>query len=246
LSLRSHPSLVNAISDHAVGPPDRVSAAYPRLVPVDVANLRTGSTANAVRRERLIVVLRRIEPRSRLVELVGELADAGVCLFEVTFDGDDAADDLVAVREQVALHGGVVGAGTIRTATQLEAAIAAGATFGVSPVFDPAIVEAALRAGLPFVPGASTPTEADAAWRCGATFVKLFPASSLGPSFVRELRGPLPEIETIATGGVELVNAASFLEAGAVAVGVGSAIVRATPAQRRGLIAAIAAAGGPR
>jgi len=192
------------------------------------------------------VVLRRVEPRSRLVDLVGELADAGVRLFEVTFDGDDAGADLVAVRELVAAQGGVVGAGTVRTAAQLEAAIAADAAFGVSPVFDPAIVEAALRAGLPFVPGASTPTEADAAWRSGATFVKLFPASSLGPTFVRELRGPLPEIETIVTGGVEISNATAFLEAGAVAVGVGSAMVRATPAQRRDLIAAIAAAGGPR
>jgi 2-dehydro-3-deoxyphosphogluconate aldolase/(4S)-4-hydroxy-2-oxoglutarate aldolase len=215
-------------------------------VPADVTSLRTGSTADAVRRERLIVVLRRVEPRSRLVDLVGELADAGVRLFEVTFDGDDAGADLVAVRELVAAQGGVVGAGTVRTAAQLEAAIAADAAFGVSPVFDPAIVEAALRAGLPFVPGASTPTEADAAWRSGATFVKLFPASSLGPTFVRELRGPLPEIEAIVTGGVEISNATAFLEAGAVAVGVGSAMVRATPAQRRDLIAAIAAAGGPR
>jgi len=215
-------------------------------VPADVTSLRTGSTADAVRRERLIVVLRRIEPRSRLLDLVGELTHAGARLFEITFDGDDAGADLVAVRELVATHGGVVGAGTVRTAAQLEAAIAAGAAFGVSPVFDPAIVEAALRAGLPFVPGASTPTEADAAWRRGATFVKLFPASSLGPTFVRELRGPLPEIETIVTGGVEISNATAFLEAGAVAVGVGSAMVRATPTQRRDLIAAIAAAGGPR
>jgi 2-dehydro-3-deoxyphosphogluconate aldolase/(4S)-4-hydroxy-2-oxoglutarate aldolase len=215
-------------------------------VPVDVTNLRTGLTADAVRRERLIVVLRRIEPRSRLIDLASELADAGVHLFEVTLDGDDAADDLVAVREQVVDRGGVVGAGTVRTAAHLDSAIAADAAFGVSPVFDPVIVEAALRAGLPFVPGASTPTEADAAWRAGATFVKLFPASSLGPSFVRELRGPLPEIETIATGGVEISNATAFLEAGAVAVGVGSAIVRATPAQRRDLIGAVASAERPR
>ena len=215
-------------------------------MPVDVTNLRTGSTADAVRRERLIVVLRRFEPRSRLVDVVGELVDAGVRLFEVTFDGDDAALDLVAVSEQVVDRGGVVGAGTVRTAAQLLSAIAAGAAFGVSPVFDPAIVAAALRAGLPFIPGASTPTEADGAWRSGATFVKLFPASSLGPTFVRELCGPLPEIETIATGGVDISNATAFLEAGAVAVAVGSAIVRATPAQRRDLIAAVASTGRPR
>ena len=78
------------------------------------------------------------------------------------------------------------------------------------------------------MPGAATPTEADAAWRAGATFVKLFPGSSLGPSYVRELRGPLPEIETIVTGGVDGSNALAFLEAGAVAVGIGSALARMT------------------
>jgi 2-dehydro-3-deoxyphosphogluconate aldolase/(4S)-4-hydroxy-2-oxoglutarate aldolase len=107
------------------------------------------------------------------------------------------------------------------------------------------VLEAALDAGLPFIPGAYSPTEIDAAWRAGATFVKLFPASSLGPSHVRELRGPMPEVETIVTGGVDATNAVAFLEAGATAVGIGSAIVRATPEERRSLIAAIAAAPAP-
>jgi 2-dehydro-3-deoxyphosphogluconate aldolase/(4S)-4-hydroxy-2-oxoglutarate aldolase len=120
--------------------------------------------------------------------------------------------------------------------------MSAGADFGVAPVLDPAVMSAALRAGLPFVPGASTPTEADAAWRGGATFVKLFPGSSLGPSFVRELRGPLPEIELIVTGGVDATNASAFLDAGAVAVGVGSALVRMGREARRSLAADLRAA----
>jgi 2-dehydro-3-deoxyphosphogluconate aldolase/(4S)-4-hydroxy-2-oxoglutarate aldolase len=133
-----------------------------------------------------------------------------------------------------------VGAGTIRTTAQLHAAVEAGAAFGVSPVLDPAVVVAAREARLPFVPGAFSPTEADAAWRAGAMFVKLFPGSSLGPGLVRELRGPLPEIETIVTGGVDASNALAFLAAGATAVGIGSAIVRATPGERAALVAAIA------
>jgi 2-dehydro-3-deoxyphosphogluconate aldolase / (4S)-4-hydroxy-2-oxoglutarate aldolase len=92
------------------------------------------------------------------------------------------------------------------------------------------------------VPGAYSPTEIDTAWRAGATFVKLFPASSLGPSHVRELRGPLPEVQTIATGGVDAMNAGTFLDAGAVAVGIGSAIGRMTSIERRELVAAIGAA----
>ena len=122
-------------------------------------------------------------------------------------------------------------------------AIDHGAAFAVSPVFDRDVLDAAVEAGLPFVPGAYSPTEIDAAWRAGATFVKLFPASSLGPSHVRELRGPLPSIETIATGGVDASNAIAFLEAGAVAVGIGSAFGRMAAAERRALVAAIGRAG---
>lgn len=209
--------------------------------------LRRSRVAAAIRAARLIVVLRRIEPRERLLDLLDELVDAGARIFEITLDGTDAAADLAAARMHLASGlsetGVILGTGTVRTHDQLRAAIDAGAAFAVSPVFNPGILVAALTAGLPFVPGAYTPTEADAAWRAGATFVKLFPASSLGPSHVRELRGPLPEIETIVTGGVDATNAVEFLEAGAVAVGIGSAIIRANRAQRKALIEAIANAG---
>jgi len=208
-------------------------------------NLRHSDVAATIRSVRLIVVLRRITPTERLLELIDELADAGARIFEITLDGEDAAADLVTARDHLAGRDRrcLVGAGTVRTVAQLRWAIEARAAFGVSPVFDPRIAAAALEAGLPFTPGVYTPTEADAAWRAGATFVKVFPGSSLGPSHVRELRAPLPEIEMIATGGVDATNAVDFLEAGAVAVGIGSALVRATPRQRRALVAAIAAAG---
>ena len=206
-----------------------------------IANLRAGAVARAIARHRLIVVLRRVGPRDRLLSVVDGLADAGLRLFEITFDDEAAPDDLRAVAAMLAggPDPGLVGAGTIRAPSELEAAIDAGAAFGVSPVLDLEILDRALGAGLPFVPGAFSPTEADLAWRRGATFVKLFPGSSLGPSHVRELRGPLPEIETVVTGGVDATNAIGFLEAGAVAVGIGSAIVRATPDGRRALIQAI-------
>jgi 2-dehydro-3-deoxyphosphogluconate aldolase / (4S)-4-hydroxy-2-oxoglutarate aldolase len=217
---------------------------YPRgVVPAD-PTARSSPVAVAIRACRLIVVLRRVTPRDRLLDLVEELADAGAGVFEVTLDRPGAADDLAAVGQS--LDGRAwLGAGTVRTVQQVREAVGAGAAFGVAPVFDRAVLEAALDAGLPFIPGAYSPTEIDAAWRAGATFVKLFPASSLGPSHVRELRGPMPEVETIVTGGVDATNAVAFLEAGATAVGIGSAIVRATPEERRSLIAAIAAAPAP-
>jgi 2-dehydro-3-deoxyphosphogluconate aldolase/(4S)-4-hydroxy-2-oxoglutarate aldolase len=204
-----------------------------------IEDLRAGPAASAIRAGRLIAVLRRIEPRARLLELVEELLEDGIGVIEVTLDGADAAGDLEAVVSLVADRG-VVGAGTVRTDAGVRAAVGAGAAFGVAPVLDPAIVGLALGSGLPFVPGTATPTEADLAWRAGATFVKLFPASSLGPSFVRELRGPLPEIETIATGGIDAANARAFLDAGAAAVGIGSALSRMDRAERRELVRSVA------
>lgn len=205
------------------------------------SELRASGVANRIRAHRLIVVLRRIAPRDGLVDLVVELAEAGATAFEITFDAPDAAGDLAACRAELAARGheAIVGAGTVRDRHQVAAAAQARAAFVVGPVLDPDVVAAALEAGLPVIPGAYTPTEVDRAWRAGATFVKLFPASSLGPAHVRELRGPLPEVETIATGGVDATNARAFLDAGAVAVGIGSALVRATPAERRAIIEAV-------
>jgi 2-dehydro-3-deoxyphosphogluconate aldolase/(4S)-4-hydroxy-2-oxoglutarate aldolase len=208
--------------------------------------LRSGPVADAIRRHRLVAVLRRVQPRSTLLRLVDELAEAGVRVFEITLDAPEGADDLAAVRAPLAgrpeRHD--VGAGTILRHDQLEAAIAAGADFGVAPVLDLAILGGALAAGLPFVPGAMTPTEMRGAWQAGATFVKLFPASAVGPAMVRELRGPLPEIELIPTGGVDASNVAAYLAAGAVAVGIGSAVTRADTAGRRALVDAVR--GAPR
>jgi 2-dehydro-3-deoxyphosphogluconate aldolase/(4S)-4-hydroxy-2-oxoglutarate aldolase len=84
-----------------------------------------------------------------------------------------------------------------------------------------------------------TPAEIAAAWDAGSTFVKLFPASAVGPAFVRELRGPLPEVALIPTGGIDAVNAASFLSAGAAAVGIGSALSRADASTRRSLVRSV-------
>ena len=167
--------------------------------------------------------------------LLDELVEDGVRIVEITWDAAQPADDLAAARERLGDRARV-GAGTLRTVDHVRKAVEAGAAFGVSPVFDPAVLGAAHEARLPFIPGAYTPTEVDAAWRAGATFVKLFPASSMGPSHVRELRGPLAEIETIATGGVDGSNAAAFVSAGATAVGVGSALVRMSSPERRALV----------
>ncbi len=210
--------------------------------------LRRGPVAAAIRRGRVIVVLRRVTPRAALVGLVAELAGAGARAFEITFDASSAEDDVGAVREHLAARSDgpfLVGAGTVLTADQLAAAGRAGADFVVSPVLDADLVRAAVAAGMPVVPGAMTPTEIAAAWSAGATFVKLFPAAAVGPSFVRELHGPLPTVELIPTGGLDAARAGAFLEAGAAAVGIGSAITNADAAGRRALVEALAGRRGP-
>ena len=201
--------------------------------------LRGGPVAQAIRRHRLVVVLRRVEPFEALDALVADLLRAGARIFEVTFDSPSAADDLGRLRRR---HGdaAIIGAGTILGMDRFDAAIEARAAFGVSPTLEPEIVARAAERGLPFVPGAFTPTEIAAAHAAGATFVKLFPASAVGPSFVRELRGPMPHVELIPTGGVDAGNAAAFLDAGAAAVGIGGALVRASASERRAVVGAVA------
>lgn len=208
--------------------------------------LRRGSVASAIREHRLLAVLRRIEPRPALLALVDELADAGIRVFEITQDAPSGPDDLAAVRAHLAGRGDaahVVGAGTVLHRAALDAACEAGADFVVTPILDLGLVRASIDAGVPIVAGAFTPTEIAAAWTGGATFVKVFPAAAVGPAFVRELRGPLPEIELIPTGGVDGSNAAAFLGAGAVAVGIGGALVRATAAERRAIVAVLVGPG---
>jgi 2-dehydro-3-deoxyphosphogluconate aldolase/(4S)-4-hydroxy-2-oxoglutarate aldolase len=209
---------------------------------VSAAELRSGAVASTIRAHRLIVVLRRVEPQDRLLALVTALADAGVRAFEITMDGSLAAEDVAAARSQLSSRPDgpfLVGAGTILRRDQLDAARRAGADFGVSPLLDPGLVATAVAEDMPFVPGAMTPTEASTAWDAGATFVKLFPASAVGPSFVRELRGPAPHIALIPTGGIDAGNARAFLDAGAAAVGIGGAIVRASAAERAEIVRSV-------
>ena len=210
----------------------------PDIDPERILALRRSAVAERIRRHRLIAILRRVEPQGLLLDLVAELAADGVRVLEVTFDGASAAEDLVAVKQR--LHGSdvMVGAGTIVSGERMDAALAAGAQFLVAPTLDLAIVAEAVDRGVPVIPGAYSPTEVALAWDSGATFVKVFPVSSLGPSHIRELRGPLRDIEMIATGGVDATNTAAYLEAGCVAVGVGGALVKAHRAGRQAIITA--------
>ncbi|MDQ3691403.1 MAG: bifunctional 4-hydroxy-2-oxoglutarate aldolase/2-dehydro-3-deoxy-phosphogluconate aldolase, partial [Chloroflexota bacterium] len=200
------------------------------------------ATARLIRENRLVVVLRRVEPHSQLLEIVRATFTAGARVFEITLDSPTALDDIAATRRvlETSATPFAVGAGTVLTSEQLQYAKRAGADFAVSPVLDEGVLREAVASGVPFIPGALSPSEMARGWSLGATFVKVFPASSVGPLHVREVLAPMPHLQLIATGGIDGGTARSFLDAGAAAVGIGSAFVRATAAERRALIAALA------
>lgn len=174
---------------------------------------------------RIVAIGRRLDPA--LVEGVGEaLLGAGIGCFEITLN-DPIDAPLGSIEQLAARFSGrlLVGAGTVMSIAAAERAIGAGATFLVSPHTDEALVAWAAERGIPAFPGALTPTEVVRAWNAGAAGVKLFPASAVGPAFIRELRGPLPGIPVVPTGGVSAENAGDFIRAGAVAIGLGSWLI---------------------
>lgn len=161
---------------------------------------------------------------SSLPPIADALRAGGIRALELTLnEPQDTA--LGAIRAATSLLAGAdvaVGAGTVLSIEAARRAVDAGASFLVSPHLDIELVAWAAGSGIVVLPGAATPTEVLAGWRAGATAVKVFPASTLGASFIRELRGPLPEIPLLPTGGVTVDSAASFIQAGAIAVGIGS------------------------
>jgi 2-dehydro-3-deoxyphosphogluconate aldolase / (4S)-4-hydroxy-2-oxoglutarate aldolase len=175
----------------------------------------------AIRSRRVVAILRGVAEPARVVQA---LREGGIGVVEITLDSPESLETIRRLRDEPDL---VVLAGTVRTADEARAAAEAGAQACVGPALVREVLEACREAGLPAIPGAMTPTEVETAWRLGAAMVKLFPAARLGPEYVRDLLGPFAGIPLLATGGVDASNAVVFLRAGAVAVGVGSALTGA-------------------
>lgn len=194
-------------------------------------------------RGRIVAVGRHLEPAKTLA-VATALAESGIPAFELTMNSAGAADTIATIAARFGPEVLLIGAGTVLSLDAAAAAVEAGAHFLVMPHFDPEIVAWALARRIPCVPGAMTPTESWNAWMAGATAIKVFPASVVGTAFVREMRGPLPEIPLMVTGGVSVENGPAFLAVGAVAIGVGnwltgSGDARIVRARARALLAAI-------
>jgi 2-dehydro-3-deoxyphosphogluconate aldolase / (4S)-4-hydroxy-2-oxoglutarate aldolase len=181
------------------------------------------SLIQALRSHRLLAILRG-STADNLTPVLETLIDAGIRCVEVTLPTPGSLEAVAALRaaypDEV-----TVGVGTVLSSDEVRRVADAGAQFVVSPHLDPAIVEKAARLGLGSLPGVFTPTEAVQAMRSGASAAKLFPAAVHGPLFIKALRGPLPDLPFVPTGGIGLGDVPAWLEAGALAVAVGSPLI---------------------
>ena len=176
--------------------------------------------------ETRIVAIVRLERYDRAVEITRALLEGGISVVEFTLTGAGAYDAIAATRAALG-DAAQIGVGTVLNADTAEASISAGAQFVVTPTMSPAVIRACVARSTPILCGALTPTEALAAHEAGADMVKLFPARLGGPQYLRDILAPLPFLRIVPTGGVGAENARAYLDAGAVAVGIGGSLITA-------------------
>jgi 2-dehydro-3-deoxyphosphogluconate aldolase / (4S)-4-hydroxy-2-oxoglutarate aldolase len=179
----------------------------------------------AIERAGIVAIIRMKEPE-KVRAVIDAIAEGGVRVLEVTMTVPGAVD-LIRRLAPTLPAGFIFGAGTVVDPETVSRVVDAGAQFVVSPVFRQPIIGACHARGVPAMPGCFTPTEILNAWDDGADVVKVFPATALGPGFFKDVRGPLPHVKMMPTGGVSLDNAGEWIRAGAVAVGVGTALLDA-------------------
>jgi 2-dehydro-3-deoxyphosphogluconate aldolase/(4S)-4-hydroxy-2-oxoglutarate aldolase len=168
-------------------------------------------------------------------ELTGILLayiEAGLTTIEITMNTAGAVD---MIRFINSLYAGKlnIGAGTVCTEHELHEALKAGAQFIVTPIINPAVIKICVDRGIPIFPGAFTPTEVYNAWSLGATMIKVFPTTLLGPGYIKDLKAPLNKVKLIPTGGVSLDNILEFKKAGADGYGLGSHLFNKTLIQEK-------------
>ena len=184
----------------------------------------TESVLDVLAAERIVAILR-YHQSGDVRTAIEALGAGGLRILEITIDSPDAWD---ALEWSAALGRFVVGAGTVTRGDEVRRAARAGARFVVSPGYVPEVVETAIALGITAIPGVMTPTEALAARQAGARALKLFPAAALGVQFLRDLLGPFHGVPFIPTGGIGVDNLREWLDAGALAVGLGARLVGAT------------------
>ena len=183
------------------------------------------STLSLIEQTHLIAIVRMAQ-YDQALEVAQALVAGGIRVIEFTLTGVGAtaaiASTCAALRETA-----LIGAGTVLTPCDVQEVAAAGAKFVVTPVLNTQVIEACQRQHTPIVCGALTPSEIQTAHEAGAELIKVFPARQFGPQYLRDVLAPLPHARLVPTGGIDLQNAPAYLEAGAVAVGMGGNLVSA-------------------
>ena len=190
-----------------------------------IAHERAADVVRAVEDAGIVAVIRIKDP-SQLHAVVDAIAEGGIRALEVTMTVPGAVE-LIRELGPTLRSGFILGAGTVLDADTVARVADAGARYVVSPVFRRSVIEACHARGLAAMPGCFTPTEILDAWDAGADIVKVFPATTLGPSYLKDVRAPLPHVKLMPTGGVTVENAGDWIRAGAVAVGVGTSLLDA-------------------
>ncbi|MCY3898158.1 MAG: bifunctional 4-hydroxy-2-oxoglutarate aldolase/2-dehydro-3-deoxy-phosphogluconate aldolase [Caldilineaceae bacterium] len=180
--------------------------------------------ARRVQNDGIVAIVRGDFPAQKILEIGDALLAAPVLIMEVTLNTPGALDLIRMLRARFG-ENMYIGAGTVRTVDQFDAAVAAGAQFTVAPGLNPAVVTQARKADILHIPGVYTATEAETASAAGSRLLKLFPANIGGPAYLKALRAPLDDIQFVPTGGIGPDNAAAWARAGAAALGVGSSLV---------------------
>ncbi len=171
--------------------------------------------------DKKIIAVIRMTDTAKLFRVIEAIRRGGVDCLEITLTVPNAIDIIKQVAQEVGKEG-LVGAGTVLEPEAARLSILAGAQFVVGPTLNREVVKVAHEHGKVAIPGAFTPTEILRAWDMGADIVKVFPATSMGPRYLRDLKGPLPQIRLLPTGGVTIDNAAEFIRAGACGLAVGT------------------------
>ena len=175
-----------------------------------------------------IIAIVRLDDLSTASALSRALLDGGIRALEFTLSNPAAIKAMAEVKAALPEFDrgeAVIGIGTVLNADQARASLAAGAQFIVSPTTNFATIEACKRSRIAVMPGAFTPTEILTAWEAGASAVKVFPARSVGPSYLKDVREPLPFLRLIPTGGIDRGNVKDYLKNGAFAVGIGGSLI---------------------
>ena len=172
-----------------------------------------------------VVAIVRVGSAQEAIEVCGAIAKGGVKPIEITMTVPGAIDAIKEFKSAIKGDEVLLGAGTVLDPETARAVILAGAEFVVCPTLNLEVIEVCRRYSKIVIPGAFTPTEILTAWEAGADIVKVFPATVGGPRYLRDIRGPLPQIRLMPTGGVNLENTPDFIRAGAVAVAAGTSLV---------------------